>query len=95
MFGISDFFNIVEQCGAPVAIAVVCGWFLMQAIELVLTSVVKTIKKMTALIRSMDGRVRQMNIDALELDALISNSLLVDALPEKIHYDIATEMNKT
>ena len=44
--GIPNFFDLVEQCGAPIAIAVVCGWFLMQAIELVLSSVVKTIKKL-------------------------------------------------
>ena len=34
-FGVSSFFDLVEQCGAPIAIAIVCGWFLMQAIELV------------------------------------------------------------
>jgi hypothetical protein len=94
LFDPTVFFDLVEQCGAPIAIAVVCGWFLMQAIELVLSSVVKTIKKMTGLIRSIDGRVRQMNIDVLELDQLVSTSLLVDPLPAKIHHEVAAEMNK-
>lgn len=89
-----DFFQIVEQCGFPIALAVVCGWFIMQAINLVLSSVVKSIKKLTGLIRSMDGRVRQMNIDVLDLDRLVSNSLLVDTLPTKIHHEVAAEMNK-
>ena len=30
-----DFFGLVQQCGFPIALAVVCGWFIMQAIELV------------------------------------------------------------
>ena len=92
--GASDFFNIVEQCGFPIALAVVCGWFIMQAIELVLGSVVKAIKKLTGLIRSMDGRVRQMNVDVLDLDKLVSNSLVVDTLPVKVHHEVAAEMNK-
>lgn len=94
MFGVSDFFNIVEQCGFPIALAVICGWFIMQAMELVLGSVVKSIKKLTGLLRSMDGRVRQMNIDVLDLDRIVSNSLSVDVLPEKIHHQVAAEMNK-
>ena len=42
----------------------------------------------------MDGRVRQMNVDVLDLDRLVSNSLLVDTLPTKIHHEVAAEMNK-
>ena len=42
----------------------------------------------------MDGRVRQMNIDVLDLDRIVSNSLSVDILPEKIHHEVAAEMNK-
>lgn len=90
-----DFFGLVQQCGFPIALAVVCGWFIMQAIELVLGSVVKSIKKLTGLIRSMDGRVSQMNIDVLELDKLVSLSLSVDSLPPKIHHQVHQEMNKT
>jgi hypothetical protein len=89
-----DFFQIVEECGFPIALAVVCGWFIMQAMDLVLNSVVKSIKKLTGLIRSMDGRVRQMNTDVLDLDNLVSNSMLVDGLPQKIHHEVAAEMNK-
>lgn len=88
-----DFFQLVEQCGFPIALAVVCGWFIMQAITLVLSSVVKSIKKLTGLIRSMDGRVRQMNIDILELDKLVSHSLEVQPLPEKIHHQVHQVMN--
>jgi hypothetical protein len=63
----------------------------MQAMELVLGSVVKSIKKLTGLIRSMDGRVRQMNTDVLELDGLVSGSLMVDPLPENSYYTINQE----
>ena len=86
-----DYFGLIEEVGFPITLAMVCGWFIMQAMELVLGSVVKSIKKLTGLIRSMDGRVRQMNIDVLELDGLVSNSLLVDALPEKNYYTINVE----
>ena len=88
-----DFFQLVEACGFPIALAVVCGWFIQQAISLVLGSVVKSIKKITGLIKSMDGRVRQMNIDVLELDQLVSKSLDVDPLPEKIHHQVHQVMN--
>ena len=88
-----DFFSLVEQCGFPIALAVVCGWFIMQAISLVLGSVVKSIKKITGLIKSMDGRVRQMNIDVLELDKLVSQSLEVDPLPKKVHHQVHQVMN--
>ena len=88
-----DFFQLVEQCGFPIALAVVCGWFLMQAIKLVLGSVVKSIKKMTFLIKSMDGRVRQMNVDVIEIDKLISMSINVDPLPQKVHHEVASIMN--
>ena len=88
-----DFFSLVQQCGFPIALAVVCGWFIMQAISLVLGSVVKSIKKITGLIKSMDGRVRQMNIDVLDLDKLVSLSLNVDALPIKVHHEVAAVMN--
>jgi hypothetical protein len=88
-----DFFSLVQQCGFPIALAVVCGWFIMQAIRLVLGSVVKSIKKIIGLIKSMDGRVRQMNIDVLDLDKLVSLSLDVDALPLKVHHEVAAVMN--
>lgn len=88
-----NFFQLVEQCGFPVALAVVCGWFIVQAIKLVLGSVVKSIKKMIFLIKSMDGRVSQMNIDIIEVDKLISKALLVESLPEKIHHQVAAIMN--
>lgn len=88
-----DFFSLVQQCGFPIALAVVCGWFIMQAISLVLGSVVKSIKKIIGLIKSMDGRVRQMNIDVLDLDKLVSNSLDVDSLPLKVHHQVAAVMN--
>ena len=88
-----DFFQLVEACGFPIALAVVCGWFIQQAISLVLGSVVKSIKKITGLIKSMDGSVRQMNIDVLELDQLVSKSLDVDPLPEKIHHQVHQVMN--
>lgn len=88
-----DFFSLVQQCGFPIALAVICGWFVMQAIKLVLGSVVKSIKKMTFLIKSMDGRVRQMNVDIIEIDKLISKSLHVQPLPEKIHHEVAAVMN--
>lgn len=88
-----DFFSLVQQCGFPIALAVVCGWFIMQAISLVLGSVVKSIKKIIGLIKSMDGRCRQMNIDVLELDKLVSNSLDVDSLPLKVHHQVAAVMN--
>ena len=41
----------------------------------------------------MDGRVRQMNIDVLDLDKLVSQSLYVDALPLKVHHEVAAVMN--
>ena len=88
-----DFFALVEQAGFPIALAVVCGWFIQQAIKLVLGSVVKSIKKLTGLIRSMDGRVRQMNTDVLDLDKLVSSSLYVDPLPVKVHHEVAAVMN--
>ena len=90
-----DFFDLVQQCGFPIALAVVCGWFIMQAIELVLGSVVKSIKKLTGLLRSMDGRVSQMNVDILDLDDLVSQSLTVESLPKKIHHQVHQEMNKS
>jgi hypothetical protein len=89
-----DFFQLVEACGFPIALAVVCGWFIMQAVDLVLGSIVKSIKKITGLIKSMDGRVQQMNIDVLELDQLVSKSLYVEPLPEKIHHQVHQVMNK-
>ena len=88
-----DFFQLVEACGFPIALAVVCGWFIMQAVKLVLGSVVKSIKKMTFLIKSMDGRVSQMNVDVIEIDKLLSTALHVDPLPEKIHHQVAAIMN--
>jgi hypothetical protein len=88
-----DFFSLVQQAGFPIALAVVCGWFIMQAIQLVLSSVVKSIKKIIGLIKSMDGRVKQMNIDVLDLDKLVSKSLEVDPLPLKVHHEVAAVMN--
>jgi hypothetical protein len=86
-----DYFQLIEEVGFPITLAMVCGWFIMQAMELVLGSVVKSIKKLTGLIRSMDGRVRQMNTDVLELDGLVSGSLMVDPLPENSYYTINQE----
>lgn len=89
----SDFFMLVEKCGFPITLALVCGWFIQQAITLVLNSVVKSIKKLTGLMKSMDGRVRQMNVDVLELDKLVSDSLGVAPLPQKIHHEVHQVMN--
>ena len=43
----------------------------------------------------MDGRVSQMNVDILDLDDLVSQSLTVESLPKKIHHQVHQEMNKS
>jgi hypothetical protein len=45
------------------------------------------------LIKSMHGRVDQMNADIIEIDRLISEALYVETLPQKVHYQVAAIMN--
>ena len=82
-FNPSTFFDLVEKNGFPIVMALICWWFMFEAIKLVLGSVVATIKKIIGLIKALDGRVRVMNGDAVMLDKLISDSLEVQTLPRK------------
>jgi hypothetical protein len=82
-FNPTAFFDLVEKNGFPIVMALICWWFMFEAIKLVLGSVVITIKKIIGLIKALGGRVKIMNDDAVLLDKLISDSLDVDILPRK------------
>ena len=70
-----EIFDFIAQVGAPVAAALVMGFFIFQTLKYILEGVLDNVKSLTGIISMLEDRARVMNNDIIKIDLLISQAL--------------------
>ena len=77
-------FSLIEAVGAPIAGALIMGFFIFLTLKYILESVTGQVSGMHGIIMALDNRVKTMNHDMIKLDLLISHSLDLKPDEERI-----------
>jgi hypothetical protein len=70
-----DIFKLIAEVGFPIAAACAGGYFVFLTLKFILAGVMSSIKGLSAIIISLDNRVKTMNHDIIRIDTLVSNAL--------------------
>ena len=65
-------FSLIADVGAPIAGALIMGFFIFLTLKYILESVVGQAKTLHSMISQLDNRVKTMNNDVIRIDTLIS-----------------------
>ncbi|MDA9002777.1 hypothetical protein N9J19_00240 [bacterium] len=68
-----DVFTLIKDVGAPIAGALVMGFFIFVVIKQILSGVLKQIDTLTAFTKSLENRARMMNNEMIKIDMLVSS----------------------
>ena len=68
-------FTLITDVGAPIAGALVMGFFIFLVIKQILQGIVSQIKTLTGFCKMLESRARAMNNDMIKIDLLVSNAL--------------------
>ncbi len=71
----ADIFVLIAQVGAPIAGALVMGFFIFFIMQQIMNGVVGQIKTLEGFCKSLVTRIKTMNNDMIKLDTAISASL--------------------
>ena len=77
-------FSLIEAVGAPVAGALIMGFFIFLTLKYILESVTGQVSGMHGIIMALENRVKTMNNDLIRIDTLISHALKVNPDVERI-----------
>tara|TARA_Y100000758_G_C15991290_1_gene400584 strand:- start:50 stop:328 length:279 start_codon:yes stop_codon:yes gene_type:complete len=77
-------FSLIEAVGAPIAGALVMGFFIFLTLKYILESVTGQVSGMHGIIMALENRVKTMNNDLIRIDTLISHALKVNPDVERI-----------
>ena len=70
-----DLFILIGAGGAPIAGAIVMGFFIFIVIKQILEGVVDDIKTLTMFCKSLENRARTMTNELVKIDMLVSSAL--------------------
>jgi hypothetical protein len=70
-----ELFNLIGEVGAPIAGAIVMGFFIFIVIKQILEGVVDDIKTLTMFCKSLENRARTMSNEMIKIDMLVSSAL--------------------
>ena len=70
-----DLFILIGEVGAPIACAIVMGFFIFIVIKQILEGVVDDIKTLTMFCKSLENRARTMSNEMVKIDMLVSSAL--------------------
>ena len=70
-----DLFILIGEVGAPIAGAIVMGFFIFIVIKQILEGVVDDIKTLTMFCKSLENRARTMSNEMVKIDLLVSSAL--------------------
>ncbi len=70
-----DMFQLIADVGAPIAGALVMGFFIFMVIKQILSGVLTQIDTLTMFTKSLEGRARMMSNEMVKIDLLVSSSL--------------------
>jgi|TARA_Y100000780_G_C13627410_1_gene395043 hypothetical protein len=77
-------FSLIADVGAPIAGALIMGFFIFLTLKYILESVTGQVSGMHGIIMSLENRVKTMNNDLIRIDTLISHALKVNPDVERI-----------
>ena len=77
-------FSLIEAVGAPVAGALIMGFFIFLTLKYILESVTRQVSGMHRIIMALENRVKTMNNDLIRIDTLISYALKVNPDVDRI-----------
>ena len=77
-------FSLIADVGAPIAGALIMGFFIFLTLKYILESVTGQVSGMHGIIMGLENRVKTMNNDLIRIDPLISHALKVNPDVERI-----------
>ena len=77
-------FSLIADVGAPIAGALIMGFFIFLTLKYILESVTGQVSGMLGIIMGLENRVKTMNNDLIRIDTLISHALKVNPDVERI-----------
>ena len=66
---------MISEVGAPIAGALIMGFFIFMVIKQILSGVLTQIDTLTMFTKSLEGRARMMSNEMVKIDLLVSSSL--------------------
>ena len=79
-----EIFDFIAQVGAPIAAALIMGFFIFQTLKYILEGVLDQVKMVDNFTSSLVNRVKTMNNDLIRIDTLVSHALNVNPDIERI-----------
>ena len=70
-----DIFQLISEVGAPIAGALIMGFFIFMVIKQILSGVLTQIDTLTMFTKSLESRARMMSNEMIKIDLLVSASL--------------------
>jgi len=70
-----EIFELIMEVGAPVAGALVMGYFIFLILKQILGGLVDSISTLTMFCKSLETRVNTMNNEMIKIDLLVSSAL--------------------
>ncbi len=71
----SDIFTLISDVGAPIAGALVMGFFIFLVLKQILEGIIDQIKTLTIFCESLENRARTMSNEMIKIDMLVSSAL--------------------
>tara|TARA_R110001606_G_scaffold328398_1_gene475584 strand:- start:426 stop:707 length:282 start_codon:yes stop_codon:yes gene_type:complete len=68
-------FALIAEVGFPIALALICGFFIFLTIKYILESVIGQVNSIHGIVASLDNRVKTMNHDMIRIDATMCSVL--------------------
>ena len=71
----SEILTLIADVGAPIACALVMGFFIFLVLKQILEGIVDQIKTLTIFCESLENRARTMSNEMIKIDMLVSSAL--------------------
>tara|TARA_Y100001938_G_C7980812_1_gene374286 strand:- start:369 stop:665 length:297 start_codon:yes stop_codon:yes gene_type:complete len=71
----SEIFTLISDVGAPIAGAVIMGFFIFLVLKQILEGIVDQISTLTMFCESLENRARTMSNEMIKIDMLVSSAL--------------------
>tara|TARA_B100000900_G_scaffold306979_1_gene265606 strand:+ start:217 stop:495 length:279 start_codon:yes stop_codon:yes gene_type:complete len=79
-----EIYDLIAQVGAPIAAALIMGFFIFQTLKYILKGVIGQVEQIDIFTGSLVNRVKTMNNDLIRIDTLVSHALHVNPDIERI-----------
>lgn len=70
-----EIFQLIAEVGAPIAGALVMGYFIFIILKQMMSGLIDQVKTLTMFTKSLETRVGTMNNDMIKIDLLVSSAL--------------------